>query len=218
MYYRQTESLWQQFTGEGIIGEMVDKTLEFLPSSLISFKDVYSSYPNALILSNDTGFSRDYGRNPYSGYDDIDKNPFLFDKKNDDRLRPMQKVLTISLNGVDKAYTYESLKSKRVYNDKTLALVIFYKKGTNAALDKSYIKNSRDDGAYTVYSNIIDNYKLKFVYKNGEFKDVNTNSTWNIFGLSTSGKLKGIELKPIVHADHFWFSWAVFKPKTLIYQ
>jgi len=25
-------------------------------------------------------------------------------------------------------------------------------------------------------------------------------------------------LTKIVHADHFWFAWAAFKPDTLIYQ
>lgn len=218
MYDRQTESLWQQFTGEGIVGEMVEKQLIFLASSLVSFKDVYLNYPNAKILSKDTGYNRDYGRNPYSGYDDINKTPFLFDKKTDERLSPMQKVLTLSLNDIDKAYTYDVLKRDIVYNDKDLDLVLFYKKGTNSALDRSQIRYSKDDGSYTVYSNFLDNKKLEFFYKDSKFIDKNTNSTWNIFGLSISGELKGKQLKPIIHADHFWFSWAVFKPKTLIYK
>ncbi len=218
MYDRQTESLWQQFTGEGIVGSMVEKQLKFLPSSLVSFKDVYTSFPNALILSKDTGFNRDYGRNPYSGYDDINQSPFLFDKKTDDRLRPMQKVLTLSLNNTDKAYTYDALKKDIVYNDKELDLVLFYKKGTNAALDRSLIRHSKDDGSYTVYSNLLNGEKFNFLYKDGKFIDKNTNSIWNIFGQAIDGELKGKQLNPIVHADHFWFSWAVFKPKTLIYK
>jgi hypothetical protein len=24
-------------------------------------------------------------------------------------------------------------------------------------------------------------------------------------------------LTPVVHGDHFWFSWAAFKPDTIIY-
>lgn len=218
MYDRQTESLWQQFTGEAIVGDMVEKQLKILPSSLVSFKDVYENFPNALVLSKDTGFNRDYGRNPYVGYDDIDKSPFLFDKKSDNRLPPMQKVLTLSLEKFDKAYTYDALKKQKVYNDEKLNLVIFYKKGTKASLDKAFINSSKDDGSYTVYSSILDGKKLNFVYKNKKIIDTNTNSTWNIFGQALDGKLKGKELKPIVHGDHFWFSWAVFKPKTLIFK
>ena len=218
MYDRQTESLWQQFTGEGIVGNMVEKQLTILPSSLIGFKDVYTNFPNALVLSKDTGFNRSYGKNPYVGYDDINQSPFLFDKKSDDRLAPMQKVLTISLGNIDKAYTYDAIKKRKVYNDKELDLVLFYKEGTRAALDKAFIRDSKDDGSYTIYSSFLDNEKLEFIYDNGEIKDKNTNTIWNIFGKAIEGKLKGSELKPIVHADHFWFSWAVFKPKTLIFK
>jgi hypothetical protein len=218
MYDRQTESLWQQFTGEGIVGEMVEKQLKFLPSSLIGFKEVYENYPNAQVLSKNTGYNRDYGRNPYSGYDDINQTPFLFRQESDSRLKPMQKVLTLSLNGVDKAYTYDALQKTKVYNDIKLGLVLFHKKGTNAALDRSQIRYSKDDGAYTVYSNTLDGKKLDFFYDKGKFIDRSTNSVWNIFGIAISGKLKGKELKPIIHADHFWFSWAVFKPKTLIHK
>ncbi len=218
MYDRQTESLWQQFTGEAIVGDMVNKQLEILASSIVGFKHAYENYPKALVLSKETGYIRDYGRNPYSGYDDINENPFLFNKKSDSRFRPMQKVVTVSLNGIDKAYSYDSLKNKSVYNDKELNLVIFHKKGAVSALDRSVIKNSRDDGAFTVYSSFLANEKLEFIYNNEEIKDINTNSTWNIFGKAINGKLKGKKLKPIVHADHFWFSWAVFKPNTLIYR
>ncbi len=112
MYDRQTESLWQQFTGVAIVGDMVEKTLKFLPSSIISFKEVYTNFPNAKILSKDTGYKRAYGQNPYVGYDDINESPFLFDKKNDIRLKPMQKVVTLSLNDIDKAYTYSFLKKR----------------------------------------------------------------------------------------------------------
>ncbi len=44
-----------------------------------------------------------------------------------------------------------------------------------------------------------------------------TNSVWNIFGLAVSGKLEGKQLAPVVSINHFWFSWAAFKPETRIY-
>lgn len=218
MYDRQTESLWQQFTGVAIVGDMVEKTLKFIPSSIVSFKEVYTNFPNAKILSKNTGYKRAYGKNPYVGYDNINQSPFLFDKINDNRLRPMQKVVTISANGIDKAYTYSFLKRKKVYNDRELDLVIFYKKGTVSALDRSEIEYSKDDGSYTVYSNVLDNLDLEFIFEENKIKDIQTKSTWNIFGESIEGKLKGKTLKPIIHGDHFWFSWAAFKPKTFIVQ
>ncbi len=38
----------------------------------------------------------------------------------------------------------------------------------------------------------------------------------NLLGLAIDGELEGTQLEPMVHANHFWFSWAVFKPETQI--
>jgi hypothetical protein len=69
MYDRTTESLWQQFTGEGLVGDMAGRQLALLPSSLVSFADFRGAFPEGQILSNDTGFPFEYGLNPYAGYD-----------------------------------------------------------------------------------------------------------------------------------------------------
>ena len=64
MYDRTTESLWQQFTGEGIVGDLAGEQLTFLPSSLVSFADFRDAFPEGVVLSRETGFNRAYGRNP----------------------------------------------------------------------------------------------------------------------------------------------------------
>ena len=51
MYDRTTESLWQQFTGEGIVGDLAGEELTFLPSRLISFADFVQAYPDGVVLS-----------------------------------------------------------------------------------------------------------------------------------------------------------------------
>ncbi|MEX1345788.1 MAG: DUF3179 domain-containing protein, partial [Candidatus Limnocylindrales bacterium] len=65
MYDRQTETWWQQATGLGIVGELTGAKLEFVPSQIISLDQFAAAYPDGAVLSRDTGFSRDYGRNPY---------------------------------------------------------------------------------------------------------------------------------------------------------
>ena len=39
-----------------------------------------------------------------------------------------------------------------------------------------------------------------------------------IFGNAIDGPLAGKNLAPVVHGNHFWFAWAVFKPDTILYQ
>ncbi|MDP9486091.1 MAG: DUF3179 domain-containing protein [Actinomycetota bacterium] len=33
-----------------------------------------------------------------------------------------------------------------------------------------------------------------------------------------AGQLEGERLEPVVSIDHFWFSWAAFRPETRIYE
>ena len=221
MWDRQSETLWQQFTGVAIIGELTGEKLTMLPSSMISFKDYYTAYPEGKVLSKKTGHYRAYGNNPYVGYDDINNSPFLYNDPIDKRLRPMQRVVTISGENSSKAYTYPILKSKKVVNDSFEGknIVVFYKTGTTSALDGRHIASSRDVGTTAVFSSVLDGVTLEFVYdKDLGIIDAKTKSSWNIFGEAVSGKYKGKTLKQIVHADHFWFSWAAFKPDTLVYK
>ena len=219
MYDRQTESLWQQFTGEGIVGEMAGAQLTWLPASIISFEDFVTAHPDGAILSRETGYNRAYGRNPYVGYDTVDQTPFLFDGPTDERLPPMARVVTLSLNGEDAAYPYDILAEKRVVMDNVGGqdIVIFYQPGAVSALDAGVIAASKEVGATGVFDPNLNGQTLTFVWKEDAFVDQQTGSRWNILGAATAGPLSGQRLAPLLHADHFWFSWAAFKPDTRIY-
>ena len=77
MYDRQTESWWQQITGQGVVGDFAGVELQRLPAQIVSFGEYQVAYPQGSVLSRDTGFRRDYGENPYRGYDNINNQPFL---------------------------------------------------------------------------------------------------------------------------------------------
>ena len=65
MYDRQTESWWQQATGEAIVGKFAGRKLEQVNAPLVSWGTFKRSSPNGLVLSRETGFDRPYGDNPY---------------------------------------------------------------------------------------------------------------------------------------------------------
>ncbi len=221
MYDRKTETLWQQFTGEGLIGEKAGEQLTFLPSAIISFDNFREAYPDGMILSQETGFGRSYGRNPYAGYDTIGSNPFLFDGELDERLPAVARVVTVSLpNGIDVAYPLDVLIEEGVINDKQgeQNLVIFHVGGTASALGAPVIADAEDVGATGVFDPVLDGQLLTFRKEGNTIVDNETGSTWNIVGEAIEGELEGERLARIVHADHFWFSWAAFRPDTIIYQ
>jgi hypothetical protein len=218
MYDRQTESWWQQFTGEAIVGTLTGTVLDFVPASTVSFADFRAAHSAGLVLSRDTGFARDYGRNPYVGYDET-ASPFLFEGETDGRLPPAERVVAVDLNGETAAYAFSSLTDRLVVED-TLGgtpIVVFFQPGTKSALDASSIVDSRDVGASGVFLPEADGRALTFRAEDGEIVDNETNSTWDILGRAVDGTLEGAELDPVIHGDHFWFAWAAFKPDTRIW-
>ncbi|MEE9432566.1 MAG: DUF3179 domain-containing protein [Melioribacteraceae bacterium] len=219
MYDQLTESFWQQFTGEAIVGDMLGKKLDVVQSQIISFKDFTLANPNGIVLSKNTGFERPYGKNPYVGYDDEDTKPFLFKGEKDKRLSQNEKVIGIHLNDIAKAYPYSITSEQKIIYDKidNQEIVIFHLPGTASSMDDRQIEDSKDVGATGVFIPQVDSLKLTFQFKDEKLIDDQTNSTWSITGKSLNGKLKGSQLKPIPHGDYFAFAWLVFRPNSLIY-
>jgi hypothetical protein len=224
MYDRNTESLWQQLTGEGIVGTHAGNRLTLLPSSIVSFDEFQKAYPDGKILSRKTGHLRSYGSNPYVGYDAVGESPFLFSGEVDGRLSAMERVVAVSLSEggreMNVAYPYSILESRGVVNDvqSGVHLVVFHKPGTSSALDTREISEGRDIGATGVFRPEIDGVRLTFTAMGDTITDENTGSRWDIFGRAVDGPLKGARLEPVVHGNHFWFAWAAFKPDTVVYR
>ena len=220
MWDRQTESWWQQFTGEAIVGELTGSLLTFLPSTIVSWADFKGFHPAGMVLSRDTGYSRDYGQNPYVGYDRADEPPFLFFGEADGRLLPKERVAAVSAGGADVAFPFTVLAEEGAVNCRVGGdeLVVFFQPGTRSALDHSLIERSKEVGATGIFLAEVDGKALKFYREDGRFIDEETGSVWDFAGTAVEGELKGAMLTPVVHANHFWFAWAAFKPETLVYR
>ena len=132
----------------------------------------------------------------------------------------MERVLTVSLGTEDVAYPFTTLERVGVVNDTVggVPIVIFYAKGVTSALDRSSIADSRDVGTAAVFRRQLAGRTLTFRRRGEAFVDAETGSTWSLLGEATAGSLRGKKLIPVVSGQHFWFSWAVFKPQTRIYK
>lgn len=109
MYDRKTETLWQQLGGEAIVGEKVGQTLKLFPVDTVVWKDWKKLHPDTQVLSQDTGFSRDYSVYPYGSYEQDRSIYFPSEGENDTRLHPKQIVWGIEINGKYKAYDDKKL-------------------------------------------------------------------------------------------------------------
>ncbi len=216
MYDRQTRSWWQQFTGEAIVGELTGTLLEVLPSQIIGWSEFKERHPDGEVLSRNTGHVRNYGRNPYAGYDSIGNNPFLFEGDPDGRLPAVERVVAIEIGGTDVAYPFTLLSELQVVNDSVQGtpLTVFWQTGTASTFGNS----GKDTGSTAVYLRELDGQVLSFQPALDGFRDEQTGSLWNIFGEALEGPLAGSQLEQVVSAEHFWFAWSVFKPDTIIWQ
>jgi Protein of unknown function (DUF3179) len=221
MWDRQTESWWQQFNGEAIVGELTGAHLTFLPAQIVSWAAFKAAYPEGDVLSRETGFSRPYGTNPYPGYDDIDSRPFLFDEATDDRLPPMQRVVGVVLGNEGVAYPLPDLRQERAIVDRvgSTELVVLWAPGASSAVDTREIDEGRDIGQAGVFSRALDGRLLTFSPGPGDgFRDAETGSTWDVSGRATAGDLAGERLRPIPHTVVFWFAWAAFQPEGRLWR
>jgi hypothetical protein len=221
MYDRQTETWWQQASGQAIAGEYAGRQLTFLPAAIVGWAEFKAAHPEGKVLSRDTGFRRDYGRNPYVGYDDVGRSPFLYDgPQTPGQLPPMARVLTVDLNDEAVAYPYDVLQEIHVANDVVggTPVVVFWAAGTASALDGAGVASGRDVGTLIAYSREVEGETLSFRFAEGAIVDAGTGSEWNVLGEAVGGPLAGTRLAPVVSVNHFWFSWAAFKPETRVFE
>jgi hypothetical protein len=218
MWDHETESFWQQATGEAIVGELTGQSLSLLSSSIVSWNDFKVSFRDGEVLSQNTGYPREYGINPYSGYDTL-LSPFLFNGELDPRLAAMERVSGVTIGGESVAYPFSVLAELGVVNDSVggKKIVIFYSAGAVSPLDEALIETSREIGSAAVFYPTIEGKTLTFERSEGQIVDRETSSSWNIFGRAIAGPLKGEALESVIHGTHLWFAWAAFNPDTIIY-
>ncbi len=219
MWDRQTESWWQQFTGEAVVGELTGARLGRIPSQLISLGEFRERHPDGEVLTDETGHDRPYGRNPYAGYDDIDSPPFLLRGRDPDgRLPPKERVVSIEAGTALVALPFGALSKERVIDTSVGAMPVtaWWAAGVASALDSGSIAEGRDVGSAVVYDRRISGRTLTFSPGADGVRDDQTGSVWGRDGVATGGPLAGRRLRAVGHDTPFWFAVAAFRPSARI--
>jgi Protein of unknown function (DUF3179) len=152
MYDRQTESWWQQFGGEAVVGELTGTELEQLPARIVAWEDFASRHPGGEVLSQDTGYPRSYGRNPYEGYDDVDSGPLFPVSREDDRLAPKERVVFME-HGDDAVVVPFAVLAERNRIQVEVggeAFAVEWLPGVRSPLDSGFVASGREVGSATV--------------------------------------------------------------------
>lgn len=143
MYDRQTETLWQQFTGEAIVGTLTGRKLQIIPSRLESFALFKMRHPLGKVLIPVDDARRTYGRNPYEGYDSS-AVPFLYRGDYPQGINPMERVEAVRDGKRAHAVSLKLLRSHAKIE--IGGYPISWQAGQSSALDQATIAGGRDVG------------------------------------------------------------------------
>lgn len=223
IYDRQTETLWSHFTADAIHGQLVGTQLQILPVAMTAWATWRDAHPEGLVLSKETGHVRDYGQNPYPGYD-TSTTPFLYQGEIDGRLTAMTRITGITLGpgaqAASLAIPLITLTEVPIIQTSLAGteILVWWVPGTNSVLNLHDIALSKDVGSVGVFSPIMNGQSLRFTSSGRNFTDEQTGSIWNPLGHAVRGPLAGTQLQRIEHLDTFWFAWAAFWPDTVIWS
>lgn len=116
LYDRETGSLWSQLMQECISGPLKGGKLTMINTVNTTLKQWKRQHESTVVLSEETGHSRDYTQTPYAGYEDT-QNIYFPVTNMSDRFDPKELVIGIEVDGHFKCYPFSRLKEKQVIND-----------------------------------------------------------------------------------------------------
>jgi hypothetical protein len=222
MWDDQTQSLWQQITGEAIVGTLAGTQLEFFGSSMVRWADFKEAFPLGEVLSRDTGFNFSYGVNPYQGYSGR-AAPFpFFQGEIDPRYPALERVVGVTIGDTSKAFPFSVIAEEQAVNDlvgETPVVIFWGAADTADALDSGTIPEGVAIGTGVAYERTVDGQVLTFT-ANGDdtFTDAETRTTWNLLGIALDGELADSRLSIATHRNEFWFAWGAFFPESGVYE
>lgn len=204
-YDRLTDSNWSQMLLECVNGKLIDTAATTYPMIETTWKTWKTLYPDSEVVSDQTGFLRDYQRYPYGDYKtNHDNILFSFDPM-DTRLPFKERVHGIILNGQAKVYRF-----------------VFFEEGTKIFPDSFF------DRDLVIIGDEKRNFIISFYNPEGKifashedsgesiFKDESGN-LYNFFGEVIIGPEQGKKLEATRSFMGYWFAWGAFYPQAQIF-
>jgi hypothetical protein len=149
MYDRQTESWWQQFGGEAVVGELAGRKLRQLPAAIVAWGRFKDDYPRGRVLSSNDDLP--YGLTPYPGYDG---GPVIFPTANldDDRLLAKERVVFMESASDAVAVPFSDVQKRRRIELEFggRSLEVTWEPGARSTTDEKFMAASREIGSVDV--------------------------------------------------------------------
>jgi hypothetical protein len=193
-----TKSWWAQATGLCIAGPRKGMQLTEIPSEQLTIASWLRQYPDGKILQPDSTFKEIFEK-----MDVYDKGLSKSDltKRDSSSWNKKSWVIGISEKGIAKTYDWNVLVNERLIQDSLPGLPLL-------------IALESDSSSFHALSRMVDQQALQFRIASDSLIDAQTGSGWNMYGVATSGPMKGKQLRKIKAYQEFLHSWEHFHPKT----
>jgi hypothetical protein len=110
LYDHQTDSLWSQLMEKAISGPLAGQGLKKLPATRTRWTTWKNRNPDTMVLSDKTGYNRNYAIDPYEGYYRVGTIMFPVGNVRKD-LSVKERVLGIQIDKDAKAYPLQWLSA-----------------------------------------------------------------------------------------------------------
>jgi hypothetical protein len=221
MYDRQTRTLWNQLTGEPVLGELVgfDVKLNLLPVVVTTWESWLTQHPETVVLDFDTGYNRPYV--PGAAYGDyFAYHDTMFPVwQRSDRLPTKDRVYALQIDGIPKAYPMDVLVEEQVIND-TIGQTSIVLVAARGDITVDGVNQRVGNVAYNAGAEVRAYDRGDKVFAPGPNSDLvvdTTGHTWQITEEALIGP-DGVQAPRIGGHLAYWFGWFSFFPMTLIYE
>lgn len=220
MYDRQTRTLWNQFTGRPVLGELAarDIRLELLPVVVTTWAEWRTQHPDTDVLDIDTGFDRPYGE--YAAYADyFASDDTLFPVSGQGGpLPPKTRVYGLDVDGVARAYPVADLAAEGAVNDAIgeTPVVLVASRGTItvSAPDRDLVERSYEAGAEVrAYARGTETFRP------GREPDLLLDAAGGEWRLTEEALIgpDGRRAPRVQGLLAYWFAWLQFHPVSTVY-
>ena len=212
MYDRNTdESLWPQMSRGARCGVGDGTPLDMVPVYEMTWHAWRALHRDTRVVSQETGYARDYLVYPYGDYEELSNNGTFFPVQIDDRRLAKERVLGVPSPGGGIAYPFLELGRN------TAVRVVEHDPDDTGTVEEVVFWNSVSESA-ALFDRTLDGMELTFDDSGGIIVDEETGSQWTVDGEAIEGPLTGQRLEPVAEAYvSFWFAWAAFEPDTRVW-
>ncbi len=221
MYDKQTRTLWNQFTGEPVLGVLAQEniTLNLLPVVLTSWQNWRTEHPETKVLDWDTGHSRVY--EPGAAYGNYFASPELMFPvwQRSKQLPDKARVYGLRVDNVPKAYPLDTLVEKRVVNDavgQTPVVLIATRGRVTVNGDSIRAGPVQYDAGGEVRA-----YKRGAeIFSPGSDADSIIDAKGNVWRVTEEALVgpNGARLERVGGHLAYWFGWFAFFPNAQVYM